>query len=267
MQRVIGRAAFSQLPRTKRGLGRLKDEVTSGTSILVTTGKGVVFRIVSLVLLRIDRSDGRVLLQIGRWSEGCLSSTCQLPGMKQMQNELATESMERFFSTKLPCYHDKVDILDVVFETTEKMSRAYGVPTRYLRTICTGRLQDDQEVERQVCRVARPSVARPSVRRAQTFDCSHLENLLLQEVFIVWDDNQVANLYSWLFPQDSDFLSGEGAKVLDEWLSRLDIPEPSLNTESLREESIESHAEASLNCPSAGIDFFGSANDIRHDTA
>merc|ERR1712242_250157 len=142
--------------------------------------------------------------------------------MKQLQKELAAESMERFFSTKLPCYHNQVDILDVVFETREKMSRAYGVPTRYLRTICTGRLQDDQEVERQVCHVARPSVARPSVMRVHTFESSNvgrLEDLLAQEVFIVWDD-KVANLYSWLLPQDSEFLnSAEGAKVLDEWVS------------------------------------------------
>merc|ERR550532_3412571 len=59
LQEVIGRAALSQLAKKRtlgtRTINKIKEEVDKGKCILVTTGEGGHFRLVSLVVLRIER--------------------------------------------------------------------------------------------------------------------------------------------------------------------------------------------------------------------
>lgn len=229
IQEVIGQATLTQ---SKLSKPQLKDEVRNGTSIVVTTGEGKVFRVVSLVVLRIERADGRVFAQVGKWKNSLASPSCQLPGAKQLRNELNPESVERIFKSKVPWFCDKVDMVDTQRETTEKMSSEYGIQTRYLRTICTGRLKaaEDHEELAQELNIMRPRTsftaanAQLEGRQVEPVHAVKCEALLREEMLAVWDGD-TASLYAWLFPQDFEYLTSiAGAPVLETWLSLMDPP-------------------------------------------
>jgi len=191
---------------------------------LVTIGEGEIFRLVSLLALRIERPDGRVLAQVGKWNGRKASGKCQLPGAKQLRDELTSESLDRLFRTKLAILRNKVDIVDATHETTVQMSGDVAIMTRYLRTICSARLKDAHELELQVFSASRPRKSR--VEKAFAIH-TKVEAFLHMEVLALWDEDieYEATLLAWLLPQELGFLSSPaGTSVLDEWLSLIAPP-------------------------------------------
>merc|ERR1719189_2498464 len=105
------------------------------------------------------------------------------------------------------------------------MSSEYGVMTRYARTICTGRLRSDFDTVHPPWPLTRTHV---SCSDEEGTEKVHFQGALLQkfhallqeEVLAVWD-GKMAILYTWLDPQEFDFLrSTAGAVMLEAWLAR-----------------------------------------------
>merc|ERR1712232_598114 len=111
-------------------------------------------------------------------------------------------------------------MVDTQRETTEKMSREFGLQTRYLRTICTGRLKANEDREDMTDALSTVSA---KSRRFVTFQdkqvegphAARIEALMKETVFSVLDGDTV-ELYAWLLPQDFEYLaSSAGTPVLE----------------------------------------------------
>lgn len=216
---MIGQTALETLSTGRaRRLTKLTKEVADGRSIVVSTEDGDIFRLVSLVVLRIRHPDGSIFSQLGKWDSTqakLVDVGCQLPGAKQLREELSSETVERIFKSKLSPLAEKVEFVSSTREVSEKESKLHGVQTKYLRTICEGWLLLGQELSLR---------ALPMLTSPWGSDSSHdakLSWVLGREVFAIWDEC-VATFYSWLDPQDFELLSGmAGEDTIRAWLSSL----------------------------------------------
>lgn len=58
-------------------------------------------RTVSVVVLRVMRSDSRVFMQIGKCTGASVQPSCELPALRQEWGETAEETLDRMLATKL----------------------------------------------------------------------------------------------------------------------------------------------------------------------
>jgi len=121
--------------KNQSGLDNLRREVEKGKSIVVVDGRGDVRRVVAVVALRLESSEGEIFAQVGKLDKGEVSPSCQLPGGKQERTEMAGDAMKRILSAKVHPFEGcmQVDKFERLVEENE--SKEYGVRTKYLRTV------------------------------------------------------------------------------------------------------------------------------------
>eukprot|EP00429_Kryptoperidinium_foliaceum_P019415 CAMPEP_0176045892 /NCGR_PEP_ID=MMETSP0120_2-20121206/22784_1 /TAXON_ID=160619 /ORGANISM="Kryptoperidinium foliaceum, Strain CCMP 1326" /LENGTH=982 /DNA_ID=CAMNT_0017379301 /DNA_START=78 /DNA_END=3022 /DNA_ORIENTATION=+ len=233
VQLTIGRDALAILAtqRSARAIEKLREEVESSKSIVVTTGAGVILRVVSLVVLRAVQADGRVFMQVGKYHRGEAKSAFQLPGVKQEADELVAETLDRMFRTKLSLLRGKLSLCGTTRENQEKESKEYGVQTRYMRSICSARLVDNASLNAVVCSsrgdiVVYEETHRVESMKAADINMSHWLKVLKDiDVYFAPAGEGSGNLYAWLPPDSLDALGSPwGDRALQAWLSQVDWP-------------------------------------------
>mmetsp|Transcript_25132 Transcript_25132/g.78253 ORF Transcript_25132/g.78253 Transcript_25132/m.78253 type:complete len:508 (-) Transcript_25132:20-1543(-) len=228
-QVAIGQDALVHLAkgrRSTRAMEKLGEEVRSAKSIVVVTGEGSIIRVVSLVVLLLERSDRRIFAQVGKWDGSALEADCRLPGLKMERDELLSETVTRMLGTKLPILDGRINIEGTSRQHTEKMSKEYGVQSRYMRTVCRASLQDEDEpLDVQVLSV-RPASATAGVDRE---DGGGSPQAVLQatDVLQVVNGGGSSTLFAWLPSEVFEFLSAGGSagdQMLKSWLAEHESP-------------------------------------------
>jgi len=203
------------------GADKLREEVVSSRSVVVITGSGTVFRVVSLVAFRLSRGgDDCIFMQLGKAIGNGFVPSFQLPGSKLERGETYQDALERMFDTKLAGLVGKEQAANVGRdrEIVEKESREFVVCTRYIRNVCSARFTGDR-IEAPSCTVDAFSEA---ARQAETNP--QLRALLELPVWVSSDVNK--ELYAWVGRDEVALLSGSaGDAMLTLWLSALKTPE------------------------------------------
>eukprot|EP00929_Paragymnodinium_shiwhaense_P118868 TRINITY_DN90769_c0_g1_i1.p1 TRINITY_DN90769_c0_g1~~TRINITY_DN90769_c0_g1_i1.p1 ORF type:complete len:1361 (-),score=356.81 TRINITY_DN90769_c0_g1_i1:263-4345(-) len=129
-------------------LAELENEVESGACTLVFDASGRVRRTVSVVVICLQREDGRILAQMGKMSfrDGSLSQArCQLPGTKAKSSEFPSDAFQRFANEALGPLMSDVCVENQEVERDEQASASYnGLRTSYNRTKFHARLDGGQ---------------------------------------------------------------------------------------------------------------------------
>jgi len=124
-------------------LERLRAEVQEGRSVVTVNGRGDAERIVIVVALRLTRrEDGRVLALLAK-QEGpsaAMAPCCNLPGRKQEHGDLVGDTFQGILR-HIGLSEADVEVAKLLRETEWKVSREYGVRTKYLRTVCHAELR------------------------------------------------------------------------------------------------------------------------------
>jgi len=204
---VIKASWHRKMPR--RGtLVRLKQEIRNGKSTIMLNAQGKVERVVSVVALRLQDSDGNIFTELGQM-EGGLKACCQLPGAKREQSELANETLQRLLA-KLRLPSESVEVLCMERHVQYKESREYQLHSRYLRTIHVARLMGEVELPRVV--LGRDTAEVEGVS----------EEFARLTVYVSPKEGGKCAWYAWLCPATFERLSSVAAEPeLTAWLTAL----------------------------------------------
>eukprot|EP00971_Amphidinium_carterae_P316824 6298186-Amphidinium_carterae.1 len=176
------------------GLGTLRREVLQGHSTVIVDGLGEVLRLACIVVLRVTHHNSKVLVQLAKYdveAEESMQVKCQLPAVKQVDNESWPEAAERL----LLSMRNVVGSVDLSTSTQEiecKHSQGVGVRTKYLRTTCVGHMTATPEELNQRGRPGGRSVIKRSLLpyqstqpvKVQKVDCPNAFGLNDEEVYI-----------------------------------------------------------------------------------
>jgi len=112
----------------------LEEEVTLGNCDLVTDCGGRMLRVVPLVLLRILRGDGCVLVQLGKLDGDSFKATTKLPSLNMSAGELPHQTLRRL-CRELTLPDTGISICNRKVTAKESNSLRYIVRTNYIETI------------------------------------------------------------------------------------------------------------------------------------
>jgi hypothetical protein len=208
---------------------RLASEVQVGGSTLLVTGRLGVVRCVPLVVLRMHRQDGRVLvrMRLASKADGSQEATCKLPGCKQEAGEHPDGCLKRLLEGKLKALTDSIVVVGVERQSQQDNSRKFGVPTRYVRTVVSAEWQESPEdsgplgkftvsvADSMGPHLSNASSHSPSRRRATV---ERTPSLPADVVMLPAD----AGFYAWVTEDQFAFFRGaQGQQSLFRWISRL----------------------------------------------
>jgi len=233
MRTLENDATFAQKNQARRGSTQMV-----GQWVEQQTGETV--RIVPVVAIQLQRSDGLVFVQIGKVQNGIPKPECFLPGGKILANEMPGDARERIITEFLAPIRDGMLIGETEFLYDQRISDSTGVPSRYLRLITKASLQEDFEIAPRLQKVrvskanlnTRGGVPRPRAPRghsglAQRYNAkqgSHAPDIFA----MVGDPNRAKGLvllYAWLPLWEFERLrTGTDAKAtISVWLGDLDL--------------------------------------------
>jgi len=131
-----------------RGLDRLKEEIVKGKSTVLLNSRGELERFTMLVALKIQRQDGKILVQLlkAESDQGESKPCCQLPGAKRTQGECVSDAANKVLLHKLPLLRGNPVHIQDTTKDEEKESNDYGVKTTYKKTEMLYQLHPSNEV-------------------------------------------------------------------------------------------------------------------------
>jgi len=230
------------------GLEELKAEIDRGECDLVLEANDEVFRLTTIAALRIERSDC-ILLQLGKCHKGQTIPSCVLPGTKLQPGETPQEAAKRILRRKLEPWKDQVLLRGRSFDVQERVSRKYGVPSRYMRSLFSAQMVadgDDQDATLAVDRRSVGIATRTSLGSASSVsDPFHVgrqfQSLHDYEAFVFRHELARPSpvfIYAWVKPQDVDRLTGkDGDWLVQKWLSELNLDEVTASTSQFSQRS------------------------------
>lgn len=113
----------------------LRQEVEDGRSIVILSHAGEMERVVALVVMHIDRGDGRVFVQLAKWENSQVVPDMQLPAAKCRRNESSDEAFQRLLVTKLAMMAEGIEVMRVERESAKQHSARFGMCTHYMRKV------------------------------------------------------------------------------------------------------------------------------------
>jgi len=137
IQELVAQRWNMPLRHHPTALGRLREEVQLGKSIVLVSGTGQVERVVSVVAFRLEDTEGHVFVRLCKFDgpdpEGRLQFVCELPGGKQYRQETQVKTVSRLLHSKLKPLRKLVAVTRMHRTSHKKTSSGFSVPTKYLR--------------------------------------------------------------------------------------------------------------------------------------
>lgn len=93
----------------------LRQEIVSQQSTVLLNKEGILEPVAAVTTLRVTRSDGRMLVQVGKWKGNHLVPACQLPGGKPEPDETPQDTLDRLIETKLEFLIDCLSVQECTF--------------------------------------------------------------------------------------------------------------------------------------------------------
>lgn len=185
-------------------LSELEDEVCEGKCAIQDDGQGSLERIVSVLAVRLERSDGCILVEVGRWKDGrATADSVQLPGTKRSAGELQNVATKRVLDNTLRDF-DGLLTFDRIERTSFYKESKIGLRTKYSRTTYIAKVNTAQS---------------PQLPRAMDKSDSN------PEAYFLPDSNGTGKLkvFAWITPQMMLYFNEtlEGAEELADWVSGL----------------------------------------------
>jgi len=213
----------------------LRAEVLSSKSTAFLNREGEVERVVAVLAYKITRQDARHLMQIGEVINDKVVPSFKLPGGKTQKGELPGETAHRLLTTKLAPLANHIEVENFAREVVKKLSKEFGVQTKYLRTEVEATLVGDLEEseyglwvhyeypdEEVLSHGDPPEVApntRPHYRRRNTFEVNVLNQIQSDgHVFTVGGKTAI---YAWLDHSEVQALNGPEGEKVSKWLAML----------------------------------------------
>lgn len=228
----IGKCALRTLSHTHSQA--LLDEVLATKAVVILTGGGDVYRIKSIVVLKIEDERGpSVLAQIAKVKRKSVSPSVTLPACTCEKEESLNDCLERVLKSKFHFLDGKVDVDHTDHEVMETESKEFSVRTRYYRTVVCCKLRYNQTlglpaVIANVYKV--PSTSSSYVGRVGSRSQDPSVSPLRHNVVVDWDDKENGTLYAWLSETDFEYLkTAGGTEWLKGWLSACDLDPPPLS--------------------------------------
>lgn len=215
---------------------KLKEEIRGGQCAVCLDDAGRVVRITSVVLLQAVDKEGLSLWQMGKVEGERILAKVEMPGTKCQHGESAQEALDRLLSAQLAPLAGCAAVQGEERNVTEATSGAYGVHTKYLRTVFSARLQGplrapqctlQQSIVRDMrfCQYrSTGSTSRPSTTALVLGMDAHLQAFADRPVYVL-HHRGVARLYAWLSTDEVEhFGTSLGYQVLSAWLNELVLP-------------------------------------------
>jgi len=203
------------------GLEELDKEVAKGDCDLLIyppekPGKEeTVLRVVTIVALRLQNSEGKVLAQIGKFVRGVLLPRCTYPGTKQMTGELPDQAVQRMLQTKLKALKASVQInhRETKQDRESRTSAKYGVSSVYARTLFQAQFEDSCDYKPRILKMQDSTgTSLDSSRKAFTLEDGSSS-----------PDNSF--IFAWLADAEFKEFTEEsaGEKEIERWLTGLEM--------------------------------------------
>jgi len=201
-----------------KGVEELKLELENGECDLMVDSLGEVYRSVTIVALRLQRSgngdgDAAVLTQIGKVVNGVWVSHCQPPGTKVKVGESSRMAIQRLIRQKLEAFSGDVHLDSFSVDVEDRPSLKYGLHSKYLRSLFEGDVLEPESGYKLVLhRETEGNVDAPT--RFDAFIFRSDWERKAEPLFI----------YAWLPPEAIDFLESDaGAPLLKQWVDELSL--------------------------------------------
>jgi len=218
----------------RQGMQALSEEVDSGDCDLVLYAPDRVLRVVTIVAIRIMREeDHRVLAQIGKCIRGTTMGRCTLPGTKVRVGELPRDAVERLVASKLAPWKDAVSLGMGEVDVEERVSKKYGVPSKYMRTVYHSQLDETevaQDAEQELARRPHPEGDQAAHNASiHGHRSEEARQIVENKAFTLGDKESPHSLfiYAWLPLHEFEFLTSgaAGDAIAHHWVSTLDVQE------------------------------------------
>mmetsp|Transcript_109741 Transcript_109741/g.321248 ORF Transcript_109741/g.321248 Transcript_109741/m.321248 type:complete len:998 (+) Transcript_109741:54-3047(+) len=123
---------------------RLREEVRTGKSCVLLNAAGRLERVVFVAVLQAHTEDGKVLVELGKCENMTrnVKGSWQLPACKQDPRESAVQTLERLLSM-LGLERQYKNVFQGERAVECRPSKDFGVQTKYLRTVYTVALCED----------------------------------------------------------------------------------------------------------------------------
>jgi len=200
---------------------RLEHEILHGKSVIVQDRCNGAQRVAAVVVLKIVHEDGRILVQLGKFEDGVLETSCTLPGAKPTRSELVGDTVNRILNTRLDPFIDRLKVDSVERVVTQQQSSGFGIPTRYIRSVVNARYDRGVTLDAFLCEMlprfvsttstaSRPGPMWPNYSRSPIDEQIHE---YLESVLHIRDaEGGLGGLYAWLTPQQFELLSKDSRK-------------------------------------------------------
>lgn len=136
--------------KSKRGAWRLfprefydlDNDIESGVCVLVEQGAGEVERIVDVIAFEVKRpEDNHFFMQLGRMSNGHLSTACLQPGGKREHGERVEDATHRLLdNARYAWLRDGLDVSQTEYRVEQSSREKHGLTSTYRRTIVSATL-------------------------------------------------------------------------------------------------------------------------------
>lgn len=140
----------------------IETEVQTGQCALVMEPNGVPVRVVLPVVVKVTRSDGRVLAQVEKdvnlRHEYPSWGTFRLPGTRKQDQEHPRETFDRLLDGELSFLAENLELLCDEYDVAWHDVPGAGIRTKFMRTTYYAKLSDETEVVAPQTRNQRTSV-------------------------------------------------------------------------------------------------------------
>mmetsp|Transcript_52496 Transcript_52496/g.122841 ORF Transcript_52496/g.122841 Transcript_52496/m.122841 type:complete len:1239 (-) Transcript_52496:33-3749(-) len=211
---------------------------------------GVLERIVAIVAVKVERPDGRVLAQLGKFDKGKKSTSvsCALPGTKRPRGELPVQTYERLMKQDLSFLNNGLKVNGSETQVEVKESASYGMLTKYLRTVQNATLVPNFEVPHHLIEITANEQGREGgpmsptstkkthspqkrsitgwSRRQTAASQESMEGMedLADEPVLLHEHGGKVYLFSWLSQPTFEYLRADSGKpLLETWVGSIDV--------------------------------------------
>jgi len=211
----------------KNALEDLQREIDTGECDMYVDETENVQRVVTIVTLRLAKQDGSIVAQIGKCYRGESSARCTFPGTKIKVGELPRDAIDRLVNSKLRPYRDGLVWGKIEVDEEERISKKFGLKSKYQRTVFHAKLQPDFVPVENTLPKKEQEMAGIQILPRQ----SSIEGIVQSDrrAFTLGNMQTTDStfVFAWLAPNEHFLLQNgdESDNVLKGWISEVDLSE------------------------------------------
>jgi len=179
---------------------------------------GSVQRAIAIVVLRLHRSDLRLLVQLGKWNLHFESplARCKYPGGKRKDGQDIADALTAILEGPLSFMVDHVVLTGAEMTVDMSHSKHFGIQTKYLKTTITASLDGQLTMPPgTLMQTAIPVMSQSATAfsgAAIQRSTSHSVHFPELEIFGIQDE-KVLRMFAWVNCEDIDMLCTHAGEI------------------------------------------------------